>query len=58
MYTCMYQRQLVCIDFALPFEEAQTPFTEEIGFGTGRPWFDPQSRHDGHGGLPLGKAHF
>ena len=27
-------------------------------FETGCPGFDPQSRHYGHGGVPLGKAHF
>ena len=27
-------------------------------FETGYPGFDTQSRHYGHGGVPLGKAHF
>ena len=27
-------------------------------FETGCPGFDPQSRQFGHGGVPLGKAHF
>ena len=27
-------------------------------FETGCPGFDPQSRHYGHGGVPLGKAQF
>ena len=27
-------------------------------FETGCPGFDPPSRHYGHGGVPLGKAHF
>ena len=27
-------------------------------FETGCPGFDPQSRHCGHGGVPMGKAHF
>ena len=35
-----------------------SPSGKRRGFETGRPGFDPQSRHDGQGGVPFGKAHF
>ena len=59
---CLADFQIFCRNVARMtlFQIQESAVVEWLAsdFENGCPGFDPQSRHYGHGGVPLGKAHF